>query len=465
MTMRTLFQICICFVTTIAFGQQTSFVIKNVNVITMTSPNKIISNTSVLIENNRIKDISDNISSKYKVINGHGKWLIPGLIDMHTHLITDAYLSERKPTQLPDISINTQDVMTPFIANGVTTIFELNSSLETFIQKKEIEKGYVIGPRIVTSYLIDGGEGNGRRANTPEEGRQFVRIAKSEGYDFIKIYSHLNKETYFAIIDEAQKVKLKAVGHIPDAFQGKIKEAFVSNFNLVAHAEEFSKHSDSFSIDDAKRFAEIAKQNNIWVSPTLTTMVWIANQFHTLDSIKLSPRLKYVHPLLQSKWLTANNYNKDSTIEDAIYYDKMVNFHNTLVKAFKEAGVPILAGTDVGVSGVIAGFSLHDELVLLVKAGLTNEEALYSATKLSADFLGINEQVGTIEIGKVADFVLLDNNPLEDIRNTTKIAGVVVSGHWLDNSKLKKMMAELAKRNLANKDKYDWKTLIKYRKK
>jgi imidazolonepropionase-like amidohydrolase len=187
-------------------------------------------------------------------------------------------------------------------------------------------------------------------------------------------------------------------------------------------------------------------------------------QTHSVDSIKNLSSLKYVHPLLQSKWLTANNYVKNASTENAAYFDKMVKFHFQLVKAFKDAGVPIVAGTDAGVSGVVGGFSLHDELELLVQAGLTTQEALNSATLLSAQWLGIDEQIGSIETGKFADLVLLDQNPLTDINNTRKIAGVFVNGNWIDKIRLNAMLADLAKRNTADKNKFDWKTMMNKKK-
>lgn len=440
--------------------KQTIYVIKNVNVITMASSNTVLENATVVISNHLIQSINGEIPKNATIINGKGKWLIPGLIDAHVHLPTDGYLGQKLPAQLPDISFNTQDIMTPIIANGVTTVLDLNSTMETFAQKKAIEKGYIVGPRIALAALINGGNGQGRIANTAEEGRLMVRNAKAEGYDFIKVYSKLNIETYNAIVDEAYKQGMKTVGHIPDVFDGKIEDAFVPHFGMVAHAEEFSKKSDSFSLADAQRFAKLSKGNGTWLSPTLTAMVWIAKQTHSIDSIKNLASLKYVHPLLQSKWLTANNYVKNASPENATYFDNMVKFHFQLVKAFKEAGVPLVAGTDAGVSGVVAGFSLHDELELLVKAGLTPQEAINSATLLSAQWLGIDKQIGSVEIGKLADLVLLDKNPLIDINNTRNIAGVFVNGNWLDKTKLNVMLTDLANRNLANKDKFDWKTFI-----
>jgi imidazolonepropionase-like amidohydrolase len=133
--------------------------------------------------------MSMGLFRRTKIIDGKGKWLMPGFIDMHVHLFADVSISKKLPTEKPDITVSIQDVMTPYIANGVTTVLDLNSSMETFGQKKAVDKGYVTGPRIALAYLIDGGSGRGKRANTAEEGRQLVKVAKTEGYDFIKVYS------------------------------------------------------------------------------------------------------------------------------------------------------------------------------------------------------------------------------------------------------------------------------------
>ncbi len=470
---NTFILLIIAFSTTLSFGQkievgqtsqQISFVIKNVNIITMTSPSSIIKNASVVITGNRIETINGVIPKNAKVIDGKGKWLIPGLIDMHVHLAMDLNFGKRLPTQVPDLVFNTQDIMTPYIANGVTTLLDLNSNTNHIAQKKEIEKGYVIGPRMALAALIDGGEGQGRNVNNPEDGRQAVRSAKVEGYDFIKVYAYLNIETYKAIIDEANKQQIKVVGHIPDAFKGNLKDAFLNGFSLVAHAEELTNYAVNYSEEEAKAMAKLLKENGTWLSPTLITMEMILSQVKSLNELKALPSLQYVHPLLQSKWLTANKYNKMSSPEDIAHFEKYVKFNLLLVNTCKEAGVPIVAGTDAGVSGVVAGFSLHDELELLVQAGLNTEEALKSATTLPAQWLGIDKQIGTIETGKFADLVLLDENPLEDIKNTRKIAGVFINGKWLDKTKLSTMLSDLAKRNTASKDDYDWKTFMNKRK-
>lgn len=432
------------------------YAIKNVGIIPMTKKDTIITHATVVIKDKKIESINGSIPGNATTIDGKNKWLIPGLIDMHVHNLADVDLGSNYPTKGPTLFIDTQDFMLLYVSSGVTTVLELSGRAEHFAQRNEIVSHKVLGPRIALALLIDGASGPGIRANSPEEGRQTVRIAKAQGFDFIKVYSHLNRETYKAIIDEATKYGMKVIGHIPDAFKGSTSDAFVSNFAMVAHAEEFSKQTDDYSDAQAKRFALLAGANGTWITPTLITIVQIAEQVRSLDAVRNLDNLKYVHPLLQSKWLTANNYHKDSGMERIIYFERLIDFHKKLVKAFRQAGVPIVAGTDAGTSGVIWGSSLHDEIRLLVEAGLTPREALVSATRLPASWLGIEDKIGTVEVGKYADLVLLDSNPLKDINNTRKISGVFIDGQWIPRKKMDAMLADLAKRNEAGKDKYQW---------
>ncbi|BDD05493.1 amidohydrolase [Aureibacter tunicatorum] len=422
----------------------------------MTEDNKVIENSTVVIKGNKIHSINESTPKNSTIIDGKGKWLIPGLIDMHVHNLSNGSFSKGYPTRGATLSFNTQNLMTPYIASGVTTVFELSGRLGHFSQRDKIASGDIIGPRIAIAAVIDG-EGNEIVARSPLEGRQSVRNAKGMGYRFIKVYTWLNEATYKAIIDEAEKQNMKVVGHIPSAFEGKqAEEFFVPHFGLIAHAEELSKQTDDYSYETAQNFARLAKENNTWLIPNLTNLVSIRKQAESLESIETLPSLKYAHPLMQDKWLTSNGYYgaSDESIE---YYQRQVDFHKLIVKAFKEADVPMLAGTDAGISGVVWGFSLHDELELLVDAGLTNEEALATATRLGAEWLEIDDKIGTIETGKFADLVLLNENPLENISNTTEISAVFVNGQWLNKNKINNMLAELEAWNEANKENFKWK--------
>lgn len=438
-----------------AHTRQDDFVIEHVNIVPMTADNKIIENATVVIKGHKIFSINGQVPAGLKRINGKWKWLIPGLTDMHVHIPTDGHFNTTYPTRTAVVFTSTQDVMTPFVANGVTTVFELNSQPGHFGQRNEILRGDVIGPRMALSALINGGNGTGRIANNPADGRQSVRMAKAEGYEFIKTYSQLDTATFKAIVEEAGKQGMKVTGHIPNAFKGSWQDAFVPHFGMVAHAEEYYKQLEDGTDEDIQHFARTARGNGTWLTPTLIIIESAAAQCRSIDAVR-QPALQYVHPLLQSKWLTANNYNKNATQQGIARFDRMIQANNRLVKIFKDAGVPIVAGTDAGSSGVILGFSLHDELALLVKAGLTPAEALAAATRLPATWLGIDSITGTIEAGKYADLVLLDANPLDDINNTRKIAAVCFNGRWLNRTDIDAMLADLSKRNTAAKNKYDW---------
>jgi imidazolonepropionase-like amidohydrolase len=422
-------------------------VIEHVNVLPMTEDGAPLLDAMVHIENGRIVALEGTPPIGAKRINGKGKWLIPGLMDMHVHLPSDDYLPEQPPRSEPPLAhFQTQDIMTPYIANGVTQIFNLDANAIAIGRRNEIAAGKVIGPHMALAALIDGKRPDGRVALTPADGRQAVRDAKAEGYGFIKLYWRLDIETFTAICDEANMQGMKVVGHIPNSFRGKLEKAFVPGFGMIAHAEELSNYSKNFATEDATRFAQLAKANGTALTGTLTTMRWIASQVKSLDELKALPTLKYMHPIIREQWIDRNSYITMNKARMVPHFENVVAFHRTLIRSFKTAGVTIVAGTDAMNPGVVPGFSLHDELEMLVDAGLSNQEALASATRVPALWLGVANDRGTIEIGKRADIVLLDANPLEKITNTRRIAGVMVGNHWLDRNRLDAMLADLAKR-------------------
>jgi len=432
-------------------AEQGVTVIENVTVIPMTEKGSILRDATVVIDKGRIVSLEGPGPAGATRIDGKGKWLIPGLADMHVHLLTDGSPGPKKyPSEPPSVFFDTQDVMTPFIANGVTQILNMDAVPASVGQRNQVASGQVLGPHIALAAVINDGESKTAFiAKTPADGRQAVRDLRAQGYDFVKVYSELNVETFLAIIDEAGKQGLKTIGHIPEAFQGRLDSAIVPGFGMVAHAEEFAKHSKEFTDADARRYAQLAKASGTWLTPTLIVMKWIASETRSLDEMRAQPEFRYVHPLLRDKWVKRNRYNRNSTPALITYFDGMVKFNARLVKAFKAAGVPMVTGSDCLTSGVISGFSLHDELELMVQAGLTPQEALASATRLPSVWLGTDVDRGTIEPGKRADLVLLDANPLKDIRNTRQIAGVFVGGQWAPRAKLDEMMEGLAQRYAA----------------
>lgn len=442
-----------------ATARETLTAFKDVNLISMAGGSASPVTTSVIISNGEIISIGNTIPTAARVIDGRGKWLMPGMIDMHVHLPADSHFGSKLPTEGTNFPFSTQDVMTPFVANGVTTVLELNSRVDHFSQRNDIEKGLALGPRMGLAALINGGQGEGRRANTAPGGRQAVRDAKAEGYDFIKVYSDLQVDVLLAILDEADKSGMKVVGHIPNACKSQTEVCLTKQFKLVAHAEELAKQAANLDEQNAEQLVALMQASGAWISPTLVTVVDILAQTRSIDAIEKTDGLAYVHPLFRNKWLTANNYARRASPATTDYLERLVAFDAHLVTRLNEAGVPIVIGTDTGTSGVVGGFSFHDEMELLAKAGMRPEQLMAAATIRPAQWLGIDSKVGTIEVGKRADFVLLDGNPLVDIKNTRRIAGVSVDGRWLARETLDSMLSDLARRNSADRDKYDWKSI------
>jgi imidazolonepropionase-like amidohydrolase len=196
--------VVLLFLATAKLTAQTVYAVKNVNIITMTPGSTVSNNVTIVIQGNKIASINGAVPANATVIDGTSKWLIPGLADMHVHIPVDGHFNNTHTTRAAAIFTNTQDVMTPFIVNGVTTVLELNARAGHFGQRNEILRGDVTGPRMAMAAMINGGTGDGRIANTADEGRQSVRMAKAEGYEFIKVYSQLNAATYNAILDDSR---------------------------------------------------------------------------------------------------------------------------------------------------------------------------------------------------------------------------------------------------------------------
>ena len=440
-------------------------VITHVTVIDMTgaAPKD---NMTVTIIGDRITGIgptrSVRIPREAQVINARGEFLIPGLWDMHVHFT------------------EVERTFPMFIANGVLGVRNTGGKPEDLFRwRDEVDRGTLVGPRIVAcGPIVDGPElaavGPAVGVGTPAEGREIVRRLKQQGADFIKVYDRLSRETYFAIIDEAKKLNIPVVGHVPasittieasDAGQrsiehlGSILEGSSSveaelrswpawqvkngDYSVIPRtiAARGTRMLDTY--DEAKAreiFAHLIK-NQTWQVPTLVTKRALA----FADEIALVPeeRLKYVPASMKQRWSPQENFLLRYRTPEYINYSKrLFRKELELVGVMQREGVPFMTGTDLSAPYVFAGFSLHDELALLVQAGFTPMEALQAATRNPATYLGELASFGTIERGKLANLVLLDANPLEDIHNTRSISGVILKGRYFPKSALQKMLAD-----------------------
>jgi len=353
-----------------------------------------------------------------QVINAAGKYVIPGLWDMHVHL--------------GDADFDKNSYLPLFVANGVMGIRIMEGAPEFHLWRKESESGTVLAPRmVIASQMI----GFGDLSNISEaQAREEVRKAKQAGADFIKVHDNLSRATYYALVDEAKRLGLPFEGHTPISITAE--EASQAGQKSIEHLTGLGPAEADMAI--AEKWLAVFKKNQTWQCPTLI----MRHNYAFLDdsSFARDPRLKYVKPSWKARWLRMTKETESWPQGEAAKRKETIQKEDELVGKMQKAGVGILAGTDDPNPYVFPGFSLHDELTLLVKAGLTPIEALRTATYNPAKFLGLLRMLGTIEKGKYADLVLLDANPLEDISNTKKIAAVIINGRYLGRESLDKML-------------------------
>lgn len=400
------------------------------------------------------------VASGARIIDGRGKFLIPGLWDMHVHL------------SFPEGAA--QIFLPLMVANGVLGARDMHSFLAPIISiKRAVASGAQIGPRLfVAGTAVDGPNSYlpaARIVRTPDEARTAVRELKAAGVDFIKVYSSLPKDLYLVIANEAKNEGIPFVGHVPyqltaaeasDAGQKSLEhltevDVGTSSDEAAIKAEELEAMNQKHgyipdparlksTFDSVKTTAlfERVRRNGTWQVPTLSVFY----QERQLAEPGLSGNdslLVYIPKMLRDYW-------RSLPVDIATKMLALGAVHSDLVGRLNHAGVQMLAGTDCPNPFVYPGFSLHDELGLLVHSGLTPAEALRTATVNPAIFLGVTDSLGTVARGKVADLVLLDANPLADIANTKRISAVIQGGRLLDRKALDAMLANARSRAAAS---------------
>ncbi|MGC2400906.1 MAG: amidohydrolase family protein, partial [Acidobacteriaceae bacterium] len=314
--------------------------------------------------------------------------------------------------------------------------------------------GHVLGPHIKTAAMIDGVPpewpvGMTRVAATPEDGRQAVRDASAEGYDFIKAYSNLSLETFTAIVDEAHRLHMRVVGHIPQRNKGITAKFFQPGYDLVAHAEEFAQQTDPPSIAAIPQYVEMAKHNGTWLIGTLSLDERLLEETTHPETLKTRPELRLLPPHYQQVVVDHNPYLANAGPKFTKHLQDIIEFNRQLVRAFTAAGIPVLAGTDAPVPGLVYGYALHDELEAMASAGMSNQQVLEGTTRLACEWLGVDADRGTVEQGKQADLLLLNADPLLNVANTRRIAAVIAGGHYFARSDLDRMLKAVSERNAA----------------
>jgi imidazolonepropionase-like amidohydrolase len=395
-------------------------------------------------------------------VKADGKFLIPGLWDMHTHIADETYC------QL-------------FLANGVTGVREMHAFFPAMILglRDEIKAGKRLGPRVAAAgALVDGPQPvwpGTIKATTPDEGRAAVRKLKEMKADFVKVYSSLTPDVYRAIVDEAKKQGLPVAGHCPelvpvteasDAGQRSVEHLMgvsvacardeaelrkqlaaaiegKEKLDMPALARVWQKADEAYDPDKARALYAKFVRNQTWVCPT--TVVF-RNTAGLAPEAERDAHIKYMPPIIKGMWKQMGAAADRQAALKGGYEGRL-----KIVREMHKAGVPLLAGTDCSNPHTYAGFSLPTELELFVECGLTPAEALRTATLNPAKFFGEEKTAGTVEAGKRADLVLLDADPLEKVGNVRKVAGVVANGRYLPAAELRKMLGEVEAKFAAGK--------------
>lgn len=386
---------------------------------------------TVLIRGARIAAVGKTktvrVTGSTQTIDGRGKFVIPGLWDMHVHL------------ESGDFGRN--HYLRLLLVNGVTGIRLMDGDPTYYRWQREIEQGLLLGPRMVIASQVIAGPASYAsdtiKVNNAEEARAAVRKAKQERADFIKVHDGLSRAAYLAIVDEAKKLKIMVAGHVPEAITAidasNAGQRSIEHFTGLTEAETDAAKANLLS--------SVFKKNGTWLCPTLI----MRRNYAVLDErfLAADPRLRYASRSSRAYWSKISSDAKNIPASDWDARKETVRREKALVGRFQNAGVGILAGTDTSNPYVMPGFGLHDELAMLVESGLTPMEALRTATLNPARVFGYAHNAGSIEKGNVADLLILSANPLEDIRNTTRISAVVLRGRFLDRKELDSILAEI----------------------
>lgn len=408
----------------------------------------LIPNQTVLIMNNRVDKIGLQgempIPSDAQVVNGHGLYLIPGLVDAHVHYF-DAPITGRV-----------------LIANGVLLVRDMGMPNEYILPlRDELNQGKILGPEMIaTGYILDGDPPMipqiSMGIKTPEEAKMAVRKQADAGVDMIKVYSILEKDVFLAILAEADVCGLKVVGHVPESIY--IEDAAAAGLDSAEHWFGFEKiiarllgepvrltfsgmssqmhYFDRLDEVDPAMLEKVyqnLRESGLTVVPTVVTFKNFPSQ-HTLEAANILHG-EYITSELFNIW--RSQWSGQSNIPESIWQNWA-----RMVAGMHRSGIPLMVGTDLMVPGIVPGFAVHDEMEIWQEAGIPAVDILRSATLIPANFMGLGDRLGSIREGKTASMILLRGNPLQDIRNAQQIEGVFLRGVYYDREALDRFLDE-----------------------
>jgi len=422
---------------------------RNVNVIPMTAET-VLKNQDVLIKDGEIVSIGKTGTVKYKndarIIEAGGKYLIPGLAEMHAHV-----------PPVDDIE-PMKEVLKLFLYNGITTIRGMLGHPRHLELRSKINSGEIIGPHFYTS----GPSFNGNSVKTAEAGAQMVRDQKKAGYDFLKLHPGLTKENFAAIATTAKEVNIPFAGHV--SYDVGVWRAIEAGYASIDHLDGFveslvpgienipEQQVGSFGMfiaknADAKKIPALMKalkEKNIWVVPTQALAERWFSPLKDADAFAREPEMIYMKEETMKNWVNSKKNIMNNPNYKADEIKSFIALRRRLIYECQRNGVGLLLGSDGPQVFNVPGFSVHHELKYMVDAGLTPYQALQSGTVNVAKYFNLKNS-GMIKPGYKSDLVLLDGNPLENIENTSKVAGVMIDRTWISKQEITAELKKLEK--------------------
>ncbi|MEZ4968150.1 MAG: amidohydrolase family protein [Flavobacteriaceae bacterium] len=426
-----------------------AILITDVNIVDVNNGN-ILKNRQVVIDSGKIKKIVgliENADDYPNIINAKDKYLIPGLAEMHAHI-----------PQPPTSNTRIEETLFLYLSNGVTTIRGMLGHPTHLVLREKALKGEVLSPRIFTSSPSF----NGNSVTTKEEAIEKVTAYKNEGYDFLKIHPGMQLEVFDQMVATANELNIPFAGHVP--VMVGIRHALESQYASIDHVDgyleglvpeseavdpsangffgySFTPMADTTKIDE---LVALTKKNQVWIVPTQSLFErWFAPV--SSDELLKQPEMKYMPVSTLEDWKRRKDGStRPETGFNEAQWDRFTAIRRLLIQKLQENGHGMLLGSDAPQLFNVPGFSIHHEMEGLVEAGLNPLEILQSGTINPAKFFGMEDTFGNVKEGLDADLILLNSNPLSDIKALKDVSGVVVRGKWLSKEAISEKLEQIA---------------------
>ncbi|MEX0608041.1 MAG: amidohydrolase family protein [Balneolaceae bacterium] len=419
----------------------TSFAFTNVNVIPM-DEERILENYTVLVDDGRITDLGPSgeitIPDGAQIIDGTGKYLMPGLAEMHGH-VPPTHPSPNMPAYFNDEYV--ESTLFLYVAAGITTVRGMLGYEHQLELKDRVNTGELIGPNL---YLA-GPSFNGNSINSPEESRDKVRQQKEEGWDLLKVHPGLTRAEYDAMAETANEIGIPFGGHVPD--EVGIVHALEMGQQTMDHIDGYYAYLQKF--EKSEREAEMkeivakTKEAGAWIIPTQALWETIIGA-GDYDAMKQYDELKYIPKAVISNYhnFVGNNIENNPNL-DLQEAQEHAEWRRKILQEMNQQGVLILMGTDAPQLFSVPGFSIHRELPYMEEAGMSAYEIIKTGTANVGVYFADEDDFGTIAKGKRADLVLVDENPLQNLAHIQQHSGVMVQGKWYSKDMIDTKLKEI----------------------